>query len=89
MFKKKTYCDRNMVISQFKFCLVIVPSLQMKIQLFGLSFFKDVLYDYLFHKLSQCTLIRYNRAYPGKSIVLKLVSDKFMIITAVIKTKLY
>lgn len=89
MFKKKNNCDNNMVISQFKFCLIIVPSLRKKIQLFGLSFFKDVLYDYLFHKLSQCTLIRYNWAHPGKSIVLKLVSDKFMIITAVIKSKLH
>lgn len=93
--RKTPFAIKMWLFHSLKLCLVIVPSFQMEVQLFGfkpykiigLSFLKDVLSSYLFHKFSQCTLIRYNSAYPGKSIVFKLNIDKFMLIPAVITIK--
>lgn len=51
----------------------------MEIQLFGfeqykitgLYFFKEALSGYIFYKLLQCTLIRYNSVHAGKIIASK------------------
>lgn len=78
----KSKCLRKTPFATFKklkFCLVIAPSLQMEVQLFefeqykitGLLFFEEALSGYTFHKLLQCTLIRYNSVRAGKIIASK------------------
>lgn len=78
----RSKCLRKTPFATFKklkFCLVIAPSLQMEIQLFGfeqykitgLYFFKEALSGYIFYKLLQCTLIRYNSVHAGNIIASK------------------